>query len=64
MGPDEVLADTLYGSDENCEKARKEKGVRVVSPTTGATRDKGLTLADFEFSSNDGHVKSHALSTI
>ena len=31
LAPEEVLADTLYGSDENSQKAEK-LGVEVVSP--------------------------------
>jgi len=46
VGPSEVLADTLYGGDENCEKA-KELGVEVVAPTSGTLREGALTLADF-----------------
>jgi hypothetical protein len=32
LAPDEILADSLYGSDENLWMA-KEMGVEVVSPT-------------------------------
>lgn len=46
LGPDEVLADSLYGSDDNCEKA-KALGVEVVSPVMGNPPDTRLTLADF-----------------
>jgi len=35
--PAQVLADSLYGSDENSEKA-KEMGVEVVSPSMGAQK--------------------------
>ncbi|GMT48448.1 MAG: hypothetical protein IEMM0007_2014 [bacterium] len=31
LGPEEVLADSLYGGDKNCEKA-KELGVEIISP--------------------------------
>jgi hypothetical protein len=48
LGPKEVLADSLYGSDENCEAA-KERGVEVVSPVMGASTEKVLLLAKFEF---------------
>ena len=37
LGPEEVLADSLYGGDENCEKA-KELGVEVISPVMGSCR--------------------------
>jgi len=46
LGPDEVLADSLYGSDDNCEKAAA-LGVEVVSPVMGNPKDSNLTLADF-----------------
>lgn len=47
--PKEVLADSLYGGDENTEKA-KEMGVEVVSPVMGRKRDdeKELSVIDFE----------------
>jgi len=48
LEPQEVLADSLYGSDENCEAA-KTMGVEVVSPVMGAPTEKVLLLADFEF---------------
>ena len=49
--PKEIQADTLYGSDENCESAKVE-GVELVSPTMGAIKNEGVTLSDFEFSDN------------
>ncbi len=48
LAPQEVLADCLYGSDENCEAA-KEMGVEVVSPVMGSPTEKVLLLAKFEF---------------
>lgn len=48
-GPKEVLADSLYGSDENCRKAAEE-GVEVVAPAGGKNQAEGLGLADFTFS--------------
>ena len=47
--PDEVLADSLYGSDKNCEEA-KEMGVEVVSPVMGNDEESGVVLSDFEVS--------------
>jgi len=47
--PCEVLADSLYGGDENCSHA-KEMGVEVVSPTMGAPYKSCKALSDFEFS--------------
>jgi len=46
--PKEVLADSLYGSDENCEAA-KTMGVEVVSPVMGVASEKAFSLAEFEF---------------
>ena len=49
LAPCELLADSLYGSDENCSQA-KEMGVDVVSPTMGAPYKSRLSVSDFEFS--------------
>ncbi len=51
LAPQELLADTLYGSDDNVEKA-KELGVEVVSPTMG-TQSYAISLAEFVFSASD-----------
>ncbi len=52
LGPEEVLADTLYGSDENVEKAAHEMYVEVVSPAKGPEpgKDKSVSLTDFALS--------------
>lgn len=44
--PEEVLADSLYGSDENREKA-KDMGVEVIAPVMGTPKEEALGLADF-----------------
>jgi Transposase DDE domain/Transposase domain (DUF772) len=49
LAPEELLADTLYGSDDNCQKAEK-LGVEVVSPAKGTKEKEGITLSDFEVS--------------
>jgi hypothetical protein len=49
LAPAQVLADSLYGSDENTEKA-EEMEVEVVSPTMGAEKDNTLGLSEFSFS--------------
>lgn len=49
LGPDEVLADSLYGSDENC-KAAQAMGVKVISPTMGSPKEDTLSLSDFKLS--------------
>jgi len=46
LAPKEFLADTLYGGDENCQKAEK-LGVEVISPAKG-NKEEGITLSDFE----------------
>jgi len=45
--PEELLADTLYGGDENCQKAKK-LGVELISPTKSTKEKDGITLSDFE----------------
>jgi len=47
--PENLVADSLYGSDENCEKA-KQLGVELTAPTMGATKEDKMSLADFEIS--------------
>ena len=51
LAPTELLADTLYGSDDNVIKA-KEQGVRVIAPVMGA-KESTIGLADFTFSATD-----------
>ena len=51
LAPSELLADSLYGSDDNVEKA-KEQGVEVVAPAMGP-QEQAITLADFQFSETD-----------
>jgi len=51
LAPTELLADTLYGSDDNVEKA-KELGISVIAPVMGA-KDSATALADFTFSDTD-----------
>jgi hypothetical protein len=46
LAPKEVLADSLYGSDENIETA-KGKGVDVISPPMGSEKKDQLGLSDF-----------------
>lgn len=54
LAPRELLADSLYGGDDNLEKA-KELGVEVVSPAMGSA-PKGISLADFTFSQDDDMI--------
>lgn len=49
LAPEQVLADSLYGSDENREKA-EEVGVEITSPAMGSVKEDTLTLSDFTLS--------------
>ena len=51
LAPEEVLADSLYGSDENGEKAR-EMGVEIISPAMGTPKEETLNLSDFTQTEN------------
>jgi hypothetical protein len=51
LAPQEVLADSLYGSDDNIEKA-KQQGVEVIAPTMGTQTGK-ISLAEFTFTDTD-----------
>ncbi len=54
LGPKEVLADALYGSDDNVEAA-KSLDVEITSPVMGAEKRDAIALSDFEFNAK-GHV--------
>ncbi|MBD3794185.1 MAG: transposase, partial [Campylobacterales bacterium] len=47
LKPDEILADSLYGSDDNIEAAQAV-GIEVVAPVMGQPKDEALSIADFE----------------
>jgi len=49
LGPQEVLVDTAYGSDDNCQQAAALE-VEVVAPLPGLPPAPGLSLADFQMS--------------
>jgi hypothetical protein len=49
LKPKEILADSLYGSDDNCERAKKHD-VELIAPTMGSVDKDKLSLADFQFS--------------
>jgi hypothetical protein len=49
LGPQEVLADTAYGSDDNCRQAAALE-VEVVAPLPGLPPAPGLSLTDFQMS--------------
>ena len=56
LAPGEVLADSLYGSDENCQTA-KELEVAVLSPVMGRKKDGDINLSDFQFNEKGDVVK-------
>lgn len=61
LAPTELLADTLYGSDENVETA-KTLGTTVIAPVMGA-KESATGLADFTFNDKDqiiGCPEQHA----
>jgi len=47
LSPEEILADSLYGSDENCQEA-KQLGVDLVAPTMGSKKGSSISLSDFK----------------
>jgi len=49
LKPAELMADSLYGSDDNCESA-SEHGVELIAPTMGSVDEGKLSIADFQFS--------------
>jgi hypothetical protein len=52
LKPETALADTPYGSDENCEKA-KTMGVEVVSPVMGKLGENSVPLTEFTMNSEN-----------
>lgn len=52
LKPKEALADTPYGSDENCEKA-KTMGVEIVSPVMGKLGEDNVPLTEFSMNSEN-----------
>ena len=54
LAPTQLLADTLYGGDDNVETA-KAQGVEVIAPVMGRNSKKELSLSDFTLS-EEGEV--------
>jgi len=54
LAPDELLADSHYGSDDNCRAAR-ERGTEVIAPAMGPRVSQIVTLSDFTFT-DEGRV--------
>jgi hypothetical protein len=55
LAPEQLQADALYGSDENCQQA-EQYGVQVISPAMGKQKSETVQLSDFQFFST-GHVE-------
>ena len=51
LTPKKALADSLYGSDENCQEA-EQLGVEVIAPAMGDTKETAISLSDFQVSEN------------
>ena len=49
LAPEELLADSLYGSDDNC-RAAKKLGTEVIAPTMGSPKESAVILSDFTYS--------------
>ena len=58
LAPKEALADSLYGSDENCCKAEQKYEVEVIAPTKGQRKKETIPLSDFT-TSEDRSVASY-----
>jgi hypothetical protein len=52
MSPDELLADSLYGGDDNVQQAKQDYNINVVAPVMGA-KSKGWNLDDFLLDPDD-----------
>jgi len=51
LGPEKVLGDTLYGSDENQQKAENAQ-VELIAPTHKGAQTDDITLSQFSFDDN------------
>jgi len=56
VAPKELLADSLYGSDDNIQNSKQDYGIEIIAPAMGS-KSKGLSLADFTFGA-DGKIIS------
>jgi len=56
LSPQELLADSLYGSDENRKEAKKQD-VELIAPVMGATKQGDICLSDFKIS-EDGLISA------
>lgn len=55
MSPEELLADSLYGSDDNVQQAKQDYNIDVVAPVMGS-KGKGLNLDDFLLDPDDNII--------
>ena len=46
--PEQMLADTSYGSDENVQSSLKKDGMNLVSPVSGKESESEISICDFE----------------
>jgi len=51
LKPEELAADSLYGSDDNYEQAKQHE-VELIAPTMGTVKEDKLSLSEFEISDN------------
>lgn len=56
LAPQEVVCDSLYGSDENCQAAQ-QLGVEIISPVMGSSSEKTHGLDAFQYA-DQGEVLS------
>ena len=54
LAPEQLQADSLYGSDDNVQQA-EQLGVELISPAMGTEKSKTIKLSDFSFTA-EGHV--------
>ncbi len=57
LAPEQVQADSLYGSDDNCQQAA-ELGVEVISPAMGVEKRESGSLSGFQLRSSVGPPRS------
>ncbi len=46
VAPEALLADSLYGSDDNIQNSKQDYGIEIIAPVMGS-KSKGLNLDDF-----------------
>ena len=56
VAPKELLADSLYGGDDNIQNSQQKHGIDVVAPTMGC-KSKGFSLDDFQLDDNGQIVR-------